>query len=231
MSATRQLYELNELDAQVRLLEQSLAEKLKQVGESQALIDARGELASTLMTLDELKKKQRSVETDADDLTVKIKACENDLYSGRIRNPKELSSLQHEVSLLKSRRDELDTRALGLLERVEATEKAVVAARKHFARVETAWRAQQSRLTGEIQQARQKLDSLKKERQSRVRQVLADALSLYENLRTQKGHAVSRVEQGICSSCRISLSSSQVQQARGGNLVQCGSCGRILFLP
>ena len=40
-----------------------------------------------------------------------------------------------------------------------------------------------------------------------------------------------RVEQGICRGCRISLPTTDLQQARSGKLVQCSSCGRILFLP
>jgi len=38
------------------------------------------------------------------------------------------------------------------------------------------------------------------------------------------------VEQGICRACRISLSANILQKARSGQPVQCGSCGRILFI-
>ena len=46
----------------------------------------------------------------------------------------------------------------------------------------------------------------------------------------QKKPAVARVEQGICQACRISLSASGLQHARSGQPVQCGTCGRILYI-
>ncbi|MEE8413272.1 MAG: C4-type zinc ribbon domain-containing protein, partial [Dehalococcoidales bacterium] len=55
-------------------------------------------------------------------------------------------------------------------------------------------------------------------------------VEIYRGLKKQRGTAVARVEQGMCSGCRISLSVSEFQRARTGSLVRCGSCGRILFV-
>ena len=45
------------------------------------------------------------------------------------------------------------------------------------------------------------------------------------------GRAVSKVVQGRCQGCRISISMSDQQRARMGNeLARCSNCGRILYL-
>lgn len=113
MTTARQLYQFQELDLAIDAEEKALKDRTSQLGESQALIDARNKLASAQQRLDELKRKQRASEWDVDDLASKIRAADEQLYSGRIRNPKELASLKQEVDAFKARRDKLET---GLLE-------------------------------------------------------------------------------------------------------------------
>jgi hypothetical protein len=57
-------------------------------------------------------------------------------------------------------------------------------------------------------------------------------LQLYERLRQQKqGNAVAKIEQGRCQGCKITIPVSELSQARAGELVQCGSCSRVLCVP
>ena len=56
-------------------------------------------------------------------------------------------------------------------------------------------------------------------------------LDLYRKLRQKKqGLAVARIEQGRCQGCKITIPVSELSQARAGDLVQCGSCSRVLCL-
>ena len=75
------------------------------------------------------------------------------------------------------------------------------------------------------------LNDLRQKRQALSAEFDPKVVTLYDGLRENKGFAVARVEQGICRGCRISLPSSELQQVRGGNVIQCGSCNRILYLP
>ena len=88
MSVTRQLYQLQEIDLQIENNEQALARFISQLGESQTVARARNELASEQKRLEELKKKQHSTEWEIDDLTNRVVANEEKLYSGKITNPK-----------------------------------------------------------------------------------------------------------------------------------------------
>jgi predicted nucleic acid-binding Zn-ribbon protein len=231
MSIAKQLYQLQEVDLEIEADEQTLRRLNSQLGEKQALIDAQANLTSEQQRLDELKHRQHSAEWEIDDLVNKITAAEEQLYSGRIKNPKELTSLQHEVDLLKSKRDQLENKALEIMDGVESAEAGVTSGSSELNKLETEWHRQQQQLSAEIEALKGNLADLGQRRQLLSAEIEPQAVAIYDKLRKQKSRAVVRVEQGICRGCRISLPSSELQQARGGSLVQCSSCGRILFLP
>ncbi len=231
MSVARQLYQLQELDLEIYAEEQALKQKTGQVGESEALIAARAGLASEQQRLDELKHQQHSAEWEIDDLTSKIATIDEKLYGGRIKNPKELTDLQHEGNALKAKRGQLENRVLEIMERVESTEAGVTARSRQFKQLEQEWQGQQQQLSAEIDRLKTRLAALQPERPLLLDGADPQIIGLYEKLKKQKGQALARIEQGICRGCRISLSFNEIQQARSGNLVQCSSCGRILYLP
>jgi predicted nucleic acid-binding Zn-ribbon protein len=230
MAITRQLYQLQELDIEIESAEQSLSLKNSQLGAREALDAASARLDQEKHRLEELKHRHREAEAQVDDLLSKIAAAEEQLYGGKITNPKELSNLQHEVTTLKAHSDQLENDALEIIERVEEAEVNLAAATSDFEKMETEWQEDQKKLAGEIEQLKADLADLNAQRERLAGQIDSSALSLYEKIRQQKGQAVAKVEQGICRACRISLSASALQRARSGQPVQCGTCGRILYI-
>jgi predicted nucleic acid-binding Zn-ribbon protein len=231
MAITNQLYQLQEIDLEIEAEEQTLNQKGSQLGDRQVLDDAQSKLASEQQRLEELRRQQHAAEWEVDDILSKIAAAEEQLYGGKITNPKELSSLQHEVNTMKAKSDQLENRALEIIDQVEATEKSVTMATSDFQKLEDDWHRQQQQLSDEIAQLESRLAELKQKRQQLSGEIDSQAVKLYEKIRQQKRQPVAKVEQGICRVCRISLPASELQRARSGQLVQCGSCGRILFLP
>jgi len=231
MGVAKQLYQLQEVDLEIEANEQTLNRLVSQLGKNQTVVEAQAKLDSEQRRLDDLKRRQHSAEGDVDDLVTKITTAEEQLYSGRIRNPKELTNLQHEVDLLKAKRDQLENKALEIMDQVELAEASVAASGNEFNKLETEWHSQQQQLSTDIEVLQSKLSELRQKRQLLSAEIDPQAVGVYDKLRKQKGQAVAKVEQGICRGCRISLPSSELQQARSGNLVQCSSCGRILFLP
>lgn len=230
MAVTRQLYQLQELDTRIEQEEQSLAVKTGQVGKREALDDAQSRLTATQQNLKELNHQRRNAEGGLDDVLSKIADAEKQLYGGRITNPKELSSLQHEVNTMKSHSDQLETKALEIIDQVENEEKKAAALSHDYQKLEDEWRLQQKQLAEEIEKLKTSLADLNEKRQQLMEQIDKSAVNLYEKIKQQKKQAVAKVEQGICRACRISLSASVLQKARSGQPVQCGSCGRILFI-
>jgi len=230
MNLARQLYQLQELDLEIESDEQALKQVTGQLGESQAVLNAKVQLQSEQQRLEELTHRQHTAEWEVDDITTKIAAAEETLFSGRVKNPKELASLQQDVGMLKTRRGRLEEKALGVIEQVEQSEAAVASISGELKTLTADWRRQQKQLSGEMERLKAALADLKGRRQRLAGGIEPETVEFYQQLRKGKGTAVARVEQGMCRGCRLSLPTTDLQRVRGDNLVQCSSCGRILFL-
>ncbi len=230
MSVANQLYQLQELDLALESNEQSLNQIAGQLGESEAVARTQAELTSEQQRLEELNGKQHSAEWEIDDLSAKISAAEKELYGGRIGNPKELANLQHDVEILKARRNQLEDKALAIMEQVELSMLAAANKSGELKALEAEWREQQQQLSTEMKRLKTALSELNHKRELQLAQIDSQTVEFYNELRRQKGTAVAKVEQGVCRGCRILLSTIELQRARTGSLVRCSSCGRILFL-
>lgn len=230
MAVTRQLYELQELDANIEHTEETLRLKNSRLGNRDALNNVQNSLAAEQKLLEELKKARRDTEGQTEDLSSKIKAAEQQLYGGAVKNPKELTNLQHEIKNFKEQRDPLETKSLEIGEQAEAAEKKIADLTAGYAKLEAEWQKEQITLAGDIELLNKTIAGLREERSQVAGQIDSAAVSLYDRVRQQKKPAVARVEQGICRACRLSLSVSVLQKARAGQPVQCSTCGRILFV-
>lgn len=230
MSVANQLYQLQEIDLAIESNEQAVSQIASQLGESKAVTRAQAELTLEHQRLEELRHQQRSAEWEIDDLVAKLAIAEDKLYSGEIRNPKELTNLQHEVEGLRAKRSQLEDKVLALMEQVELAMASVASRSSGLKALEVEWRSEQQQLSKDMEQLKTILSELNHKRQQLLARIAPQAVELYNELKKQKGTAVAKVEQGICRGCRISLPITEVQRARSDSLVRCSSCGRILFL-
>ena len=125
MIVTKQLYQIQEVDLEVGSNEQALAQIASQLGENEAVVTARNKLTLKQQRLEELSRQQRSLEWEIDGIRSKLATAEEELYSGRIRNPKELANLQYDIDGLKTKRNKLEDRALEIMDRVELATKSL----------------------------------------------------------------------------------------------------------
>ena len=230
MGVAKQLNQLQEVDLEIESNELALAQITSQLGESQAVVKSRTKLKSEQQHLEELGQQQHSAEWEIEDIVNKLTTAEEQLYSGRIKNPKELANLQHEVDGLRTRRNQLEDKALEIMDQVELSTASVATLSNELKTLETDWHSQQQQLLANMEQLKTTLADLERKRQLLSAKIDPQAIEFYQELKKQKGRAVAKVEQGICRGCRILLPTTELQRARGDSLVQCSSCGRILFL-
>ena len=231
MSIVAQLFQLQEVELAIEAREASVKKMNAELGEDQVVKDVRSRLDEEKKHLDVLSSQQRSIEWEIEDVSGKLKTVERDLYSGRIHVPKELTSMQQEAAALKVRQTQLEDTDLDIMEQVEGARRVVSDLSGELKRVESEWTQHQEALAKQIASEKALLAQLAGRQKELSAGIESSELSLYRNLRNQKGTAVARIEQGICRGCRISLPAHELQLARSGSLVQCSSCGRILYLP
>jgi uncharacterized protein len=230
MTVTKQLYELQELDNDIDAARQTLGVKTHQLGNREVLDKAGALLAAGQKTLEDLKRQRRADEASVADITARISEVNKQLYGGRVSNSKELSNLQNDVNMLNNQKDGLETKALEVIEALEESDKKTAALKADYQKMEASWTVEQEQLGKDIGLLKTTLAALMASRQEAAAKIDPATLKLYDITRLKKKQAVARVERGICQSCRLTISASLQQKARSGQPVQCGTCGRILYV-
>ena len=230
MTSAADLLALQDIDLKRDSRRALMADIESRLGETEELIAARDAVTEAEAVLDGLRRKQRELEAQLQDLDAKIAPFETKLYGGSVRNPKELTDLQREVDMLKARRGKLDDDGLNLLDSVEEATNELAAKRAALQAAESEWSAEQETMTSDRERAQRETGALDAERERWTTGMDKLSLQLYENLRLKRqGRAVARVERGTCQGCRIGLPTHLVQRVRtGAMLVQCPTCERIL---
>ena len=232
MSKGKQLYELQEVDLEIDAKRETLSEVMSRLGKSEVLDEVRLSLARDEEKLVELQRTQREVERGVEDLQAKAAMATDKLYSGTVKNPKELTSLQEQLSNFKRKIGEGDDKTLDIMSEVEAAQKEVSLKRSEVTKIEEEWQSEQASLSKEQTELSVALATLEPRRKELASRVDTLCLELYEALRQKwQGRAVAKLERGMCQGCRIALPMSELQRARmGQELVQCGSCERVLYV-
>jgi len=230
MSLLTDLWKLQEIDLALDTRRASLDDAETRLGENEELVAVRARAGELDEELQRARAAQHDLETEADDLRAKIAPLETKLYSGSVRNPKELSDLQADVDQLKRQLSALEDRDIEALGGVETAESDARAADAERQATEEAWRTEQQELRDRMAQLRGEVSDFDEQRKRQAEYVPADTLKMYDRLRmAHNGRALARLDRNLCTGCRISLPVNLVTRARGGSaLVQCPNCERIL---
>jgi len=231
MIQTSELYRLQEIDSNVLQHHKRLEEIAAQLADNKALTESQRQVTSDQQTLAPLQSKVRNLELEIQTNTAKLRETDETLYSGKVRNPKELQDMQHEIQSLKKRNQELEDI---LLETMIAVDTAAAALKDSTSKLETI-QAQFELANKSLIEERKRLKSegsaLLKKREQLVPSIDANVLKIYNNLRPRKNNiAVSVLVNQSCSVCHVQQDMNVIQAVRkGDSLAYCSSCGRIIL--
>lgn len=231
MSSALGLYRLQQVDSQIDQIRARL-NKIRETLENDVELRTATEGVSAseaahFLSGNELKASESEVESQR----TKIEQVEASLYSGTVKNPKELQDLQMEVASLKKHLVTLEERELESMVRAEETEKALTESNAKLQNVRLNLKEQNQDLTIESDSLHKDLERLESERSAVITDIVESALDTYEKLRQQKkGIAVAAMSDNSCSACGTTLTQSQHQNARSTDqLFYCPTCGRIIY--
>ena len=230
MSLAEQLYRLQQVDLELQRKQQELSDVENQLRDDKALVAAESKLASQKEQLEDASKKQKSSEWELEDLQEKVRRIDSKLYSGTTKDSKELVNLEKEVKGLKSQIGPKEDALLGLMSQVEEIEAKMKTTAEELERLKREWKQRQETLGQSKGEVETVLAKLKEDRDRLGQQIDSEVLNTYERLRLTKGQAVVKVERGKCQGCHITVPTSQWQKAKAGDLIQCTSCNKILYL-
>ena len=225
------LYQVQQLDSEAARLRETLA--ALDSGE-----DLEAEVAAAESELAALLGRHRSTEKESLDCELELKTLEEkkakfqgQLYSGAIRNPRQLSDLQGEVEMLAREIGKVEDRSLELMDSLERErseirdrEAQVGGMRERLVSVRTKYEGAGARLRAEI-------GELEQRRGEMAAQVPPQLLKRYEQIRARQGNlGLVKVTADTCPGCRIALPSETLKALKAGTrLSTCENCGRLLF--
>lgn len=226
------LYDLQLVDNSIAQVEESLRAIESKLGDRSALAPLEQRITTLKQQLADLEKRIRSQELEEGSTRQKLQALERRMYGGEVTNPRELEGMGAEQKLLHARLEKQEEALLDLMSSQEEVEQALGAASAELEAETRRWEEEQERLAGEKEAGLARLKELKARRLVAMQPLDEESLKTYEQLRaTKHGLAVSKVERGLCTACKMVLAVHVQQRARTGReTVFCQSCGRILYI-
>ncbi|MCC7364152.1 MAG: hypothetical protein IT303_07240 [Dehalococcoidia bacterium] len=232
MSTVLELLTLQGLDDEAAALRAALSDVERRIAGDEELMNARRAFAEADDRVNEVRRRQRRLEDEIETLSDKIAREEKRLYDGSVKNPKELSSLQHEVESLKAHRSPFEDELIGVLDEFEREERARKEAARTMAQLEA---LREAHLVDLRREGRRLNDAILKSdtrREIQKAKIPPRPLAAYEDLRRRKGGmAIAKISAGSCLGCRVSVPDAIRRRALSSNeLAQCPNCERILSL-
>lgn len=232
VSSIRDLQQLQSYDLELASCRGTVEEIRAQLEDTEALEELREHERAERHKVPELERQLRSAEWEVEATRETMKAHEGKLYSGKVTNPKELVALHEDVTLVKARQRQQEDVALQVMVQLEEQQALHASLARELAGVEAERKELEARLTEQQRQLQAEVKQLTLQWEEVASAVPQKELDLYKKLLTTKqGRALARVERAMCQGCRINLPMTVQQQVRTNQkLVQCPSCGRVLFI-
>jgi hypothetical protein len=231
MRRAERLYELQKVDLALDAAHRRVREIDTQLADSEALRAARDADRALHDKLVHLNARVKDLELQLAALDNKIRSAEDRLYSGAIKNPKELSDLQKDAASLRRQKSSMEDVLLEAILDSEQTEQVAQAAHGELVRLEDEWRSQQAALLDERARLNGNAAAAETERAALRANVLPPDLTAYDRLRAKRhGTVVALLDDGVCGVCGVQPSANKLAHLRRDDeLFSCGNCERILL--
>lgn len=228
---------LLELQAQDAILAQlqhrknTLPEHAQIIELEEQLKEIDGQRIEADTKVSDLTREQKKADAEVEQVRTRRTRDEERLNSGAVSNPKDLSSLQHELVALERRISTLEDAELEIMEALEEAQSVLSARQAEVDRIkaelERTIAVRDTAITVIDQQAADALS----ERGSTAAHVPDDLIKLYDKLRGQYGIGAAALRARRCEGCRLEINGADLRElaaAPEDEVLRCPECSRIL---
>ncbi len=230
MTQADALYRLQEVELTMLQAQKRLHDITAALSGNQTIRAAEEAVSAVQQVLTPLQTRSRNLELEIQSNNDKIKQTDEALYSGRVRNPKELQDMQQEIEALKHRNRDLEDTLLEVMLLVEGAEAELRNAQSNLAAARADWEKEHQHLLEEQNRLKADFTVQKQKREQVLADVSEESVKVYSALKPRKNNQpVALLLNQSCSFCRVEQEMAVIAEARKGQkLVTCSSCGRIL---
>jgi uncharacterized protein len=231
MTKAEALLDLQDIDSVIDRLTRRLTAIKASLHETDELIAARLALRAAQEDVTLKRGTRKDLELSDASLETRITQAEQRMYSGLVKNPKELLDLQNDIASLKRQKSKLDDQLFAAMLALEEAENVLAACTQADARIQAEWLASQGDLAGELTQLEHDLAEKTGEQAEARTQLNPSDLATYDQLRRRKGGVVvvEMENNNLCGSCKVRVPAHVLQQlSQAEQSTRCPNCERIL---
>lgn len=224
------LYQLQQIDLTIIESRKRLDSIQQELQNDLALTNAQAHVNQAEDALKPLRVKSRDLELELAANAQKAQNSEDRLYSGQVKNPKEMQDIQNEIESLKKRNAQLEDQALELLMSVEEAEQSLSQSQAELAQVQADSNSQHQDLIAEQATLQATVKQNISQRERLLTRITPPNQEIYKALRAKKANRpVSLLTGDSCSTCGVEQTMEIANAARRQEkLIYCENCGRIL---
>ena len=233
MPSIRDLYDLQLLDWDIQKREEELADIRARAEDDSRRLNAKRQLDALETRLANLARPRRQAENNIQDIERRIAEIDVRLYDGSVTNPRELEAYQEERDNLSGNRGGEEDKLLELMIETDDTQELLDKAREIFERIDGERSRELESLKARHVQVSAELPDFRERRGELVSEQAPTTLAIYEQVRQLRGGQGAALvdRRGLCQGCRLVIPTTELRRVRAGDeIVQCGSCSRILIL-
>jgi hypothetical protein len=225
------LLNVQRVDREIRFLEE--ARRLR----PQELADEKRKVAAHSAALEAIQEAIKKTRLEANKGELEVKQKDAEIHKARVtlntvKTNQEYAVIKEQIARHEEERGKIEDSVLQYLEEIDQLEERRKAAQKALSDQEKILARKESELAGVLAGIDAKVAAHRAQRAQLAQAVDRDHLELYERI---LGHlqdfAISAVKDLVCQGCFTAVTRQDITVLMlGQELMQCRSCGRLLFL-